>query len=355
MKFGLLVNHGLSKLTQQELFELTQIKGEIVGDAVVFSTEKHDHVEKLLLHAQTPRRLVLLFGHGKDQNQFVISEKVSSYFHTGQKYKIEVENIKGQDNRQAIAKKIYDLLQTTLNSENIDLTVDYKKPDLVVIVYFTGDEFLLGVDLCSLEINSREYRLFPHSGSLKGDLAYWIVRKSGYVPGEKILVGFVKDGAVAIEAGLYALGQAFRDIKRFPMYNVLSFPSTYSQEDNISPSIKIDAFDESLPNVLAARKNVALAHLKNNIDIQRNSLEDLDARYTESSIDRMIFTITSKDEEKINELYYQAGLLLKKEGTLLILSRDQWELPLSEKFILCSEEKLQRGEGYSKTWLLKKK
>ncbi|MBI2102791.1 hypothetical protein HYT55_03050 [Candidatus Woesearchaeota archaeon] len=355
MKFGLLVNPGLGKLAQQELFELTQIKGEVVGDAVVFSTEKHEPVEKLLFHAQTPRRLVLLLGHGKDQDQFVITEKVSSYFHTGQKYKIEVENIKGQDNRQTIAKKIYDLLQATLNSENIVLTVDYKRPDLVVIVYFSGNEFLLGVDLCGQEINSREYRLFPHSGSLKGDLAYWIVRKSGYVPDEKIIVGFVKDGAVAIEAGLYALRQAFRDIKHFSLYNILSFSSTHRQENNANHSIKIDAFDESLPNVLAARKNVVLAHLKNNIDIQRHSLEDLDARYTESSIDRMIFTITSKDEEKINELYYQAGLLLKAEGTLLILSRDQWELPLSEKFILCSEEKLQRGEGSSKTWLLKKK
>ena len=268
---------------------------------------------------------------------------------------IEVENVKGQENRQIISKNIYEVLQHKLEVEKIEVKVEYKKPDLTVIVYFTGKEYVIGIDLCGQEINARDYRVFPHSGSLKGDLAYWLVRKSGFTSGDKLLVGLVKDGAIAIEAALFATQKSFRTLdtycfKQFPSYN-----SRQIEKDLGDSKPIIHAFDNSLPNVLAARKNIAIAGVKENVDVQRYTPEDLDARYEENSFDQMIFMVTSKDEEKINELYYQVGLLLKKDGMLLIIGREQWDLPISEKFELVSSEKLPRGEGYSSVWLLKKK
>ncbi len=356
MKFALLVSPGLTNFAQHELAELLKIKGEIVDDSVLFSTEKFDLITKLLLHAQTPRRVIVVLGRCKEPEQFSTKDLLSSYFSSGSSFMIEVENVKGQENRQAISKKIYESLQQKFNTEKIEVKVDYKKPDLTVIVYFTGKEYLVGVDLCGQEMNARDYRVFPHSGSLKGDLAYWLVRKSGFTPGDKLLVGLVKDGAIAIEAALLATQKPLRTLdtysfQRFPSYNSLV---TEKEVKIANPQI-IHAFDNSLPNILAARKNCAIAGVKENVDLQRYTIEDLDARYDENSFDQMIFMVTSKDEEKINELYYQAGLLLKKEGILLIMGREQWELPISEKFELVSSEKLPRGEGYSNVWVLKKK
>mgnify|MGYP001614657728 CR=1 FL=1 len=356
MKFALLVSPGLTPFAQHELAELLKIKGEIVDDSVLFSTEQFDLLTKLLLHAQTPRRVIAVLGRCKEPEQFSTKDKLSSYFSNGTSFMIEVENVKGQENRQAISKKIYESLQQKFNTEKIECKVDYKKPDLTVIVYFTGKEYLVGIDLCSQEINARDYRVFPHSGSLKGDLAYWLVGKSGFISGDKLLVGFVKDGAIAIEAALLATQKSFRNLdnysfRRFPIYNS---PFTDKEVKSGNPTI-IHAFDNSLPNILAARKNIAIAGVKENVDVQRYTIEDLDARYDENSFDQMIFMITSKDEEKINELYYQVGLLLKKDGILLIIGREQWELPISEKFELVSSEKLPRGEGYSNVWVMKKK
>ncbi len=358
MKFALLVNPGLVPFAQRELLELTSLPSLFLDDAVLFSSERFDLIEKLLHHAQTPRRVIVVLGRCQDPQQFSTTEKLSSYFNSGKTFMIEVENVKGQENRQVISKKIYEVLQQKLEVERIEVKVDYKKPDLKVIVYFTGKEYVVGIDLCGQEINARDYRVFPHSGSLKGDLAYWLVRKSGFTSGNKLLVGLVKDGAIAIEAALFSTQKSFRNLDN---YSFKQFPSckdskTTPQEKDVKDNnMIIHAFDNSLPNVLAARKNIAIAGVKENVDVQRYTLEDLDARYDENCFDQMIFMVTTKDEEKINELYYQVGLLLKKDGILLIIAREQWELPISEKFKLVSSEKLPRGEGYSSVWLLKKK
>lgn len=300
-----------------------------------------------------------MLGRCSDLSQLAISESLSSYFEGGKTFTILVENVRGQEHRQVLSRKVYDVLAAKLSLENISLVVDYKKPNFVIVISPVGNEFVVGIDLCGKELNAREYRVFPHSGSLKGDLAYFLVRRSGYQPGEKLLVGLAKDGAVAIEAGLYATRRASREIQNWPYHQfpfVASAPKeTHDRFQKSSPPVLIEAFDSSSSNLIAARKNSAIAGLTQEIHFQKLSLEDLDARYGEQSIDRMIFIITSKDEEMINELYYQAGLLLKPNGTLLILGREQWQLPLSDKFVLSTEEKLQRGEGYSRVWVLRKK
>ncbi|MBI4152157.1 hypothetical protein HY495_00465 [Candidatus Woesearchaeota archaeon] len=341
MRYAFLASPGLAVLTQQELFELTKIKSDVQENAVIFSSENKETIETLLFHMQAPRRFLAVLGCCKKVEQCKIEEHLSSYFQSKATFKIEVENVAGQDQRQVIAKSVYNVLDTIFKNNKINAQVNYKKPDVLVIVYYTGEEYIIGIDLYNQELNGRGYRVFPHSAVFKGDLAYWLIRESGYVPGEKLLIGFVKDGTLAIEAGLYA---GYLPIRKNSVKETIPHPFAI-----------IEAFDSSLSNVLAARKNVALAHLKQGINLRHLSLEDLDAHYAELYFDRMIFIITSKDEEKINELYYQARLLLKDGGTILILGRDHWELPISDRFELISEQKIKRGEGASGIWLLRKR
>ncbi len=364
MKCALLTNPGLAALACQELAELTAIKGKIAGGSVIFLVKESSPVRVLLSHAQAPRRFIRVLAQCEDLENLEFKEselikkdkeKLFPEFSDGKTFKIEVENIKGQENRQVIAQKIYEKLYAKLGEKRINLKIEYQKPEIIIIVYFTGKEYLIGIDLCGKEINSRDYRVFPHSASFKGDLAYWIAHKSGYRRGERLLVGLAKDGAVPIEAGIYTFHQPFRKLSTKNLLSDHLVSNNLPDNDNdYNNKENIEAFDTSLPNVLAARKNITLARLKNKVNIQRCSLEDLDARYEEKSFDRMIFIVTSKDEEKINELYYQAGLLLKPQGTLLIFGREQWELPISEKLELINSEKIARGEGFSKIWVLRK-
>ena len=84
-------------------------------------------------------------------------------------------------------------------------------------------------------------------------------------------------------------------------------------------------------------------------------LDEMDVKFSENEFDKIIFQITNKDENKLNEIYYQTKYVLKSGGILLFIGRENWEPSISDTFKLVSEEKIQRGGSVYKTWLLKKK
>ena len=84
-------------------------------------------------------------------------------------------------------------------------------------------------------------------------------------------------------------------------------------------------------------------------------LDELSGTYAEKEFDNLIFQITTKDEDKLNEMYHQAEYLLKPKGTLLFISRRGWDAAISSKFTLVAKEELERGGHIYKILLLKKK
>ena len=79
------------------------------------------------------------------------------------------------------------------------------------------------------------------------------------------------------------------------------------------------------------------------------------AAFDEHGFDHMLFQITAKDEEKINDIYHQAIYLLKPKGTLLLIGRKDWMVSVSSKFTLEAEELLEGGGNTYKLWLMRKK
>ena len=315
MKCFALVNSGLEDLTKREIKELVKTEVEVYPNVIEFAADN-------LLNLQSVRRLLISLGKTKDLNKFNFSKlpKLPDKF----SFKVEVENVKGQDNRIEIAKKIAGKFFDSVEKENIKVEIELKKPELLLVIYFNGEEYFLGIDFNVGELNSRKYRVFAHQASFKGDLAYYFVRESGFKPGKKLLVGFCKDGAIAIEAALFSKERIF-------------------------------AFDESMRNLISARKNVKLAGVQENVEINKYSLDELDVKFAEGEFDNLIFHITTKDEIHLNEIYYQGNYILKRHGTLLLISRENWDLTISDKFILKDEQEIVRGESIIKLWLLEKK
>ena len=314
MKIFILVNPGLEKLAQREVRELTGASAKVY--ASVLEVEVDDYAK--LFKLQSARRVLISLGKGLDK----ISESGwQKHFSTEKSFKVEVENVKGQEKRLEMAKKIAGMVYTGLDFEP---ELELKKPEMLVVLYSNGKDYFIGIDENVEELNSRKYRVFAHSASFKGDLAYYFVRESGFVSGKKLLVGFCKDGTIAIEAALF------------------------SKE-------KVYAFDSSRQNVTAARKNSQLAGMKDLVEIQKYALDELDVRFSEKEFDRLIFQVTAKDENQLNEIYYQANYILKKKGTLLLIGRENWEVTISEKFKLISEKEIKKGESVHKIWLLEKR
>ncbi|MBU0470717.1 MAG: hypothetical protein KKA62_02040 [Nanoarchaeota archaeon] len=400
MKLFALVNPGLEEISKQELKELVDSDAKINSQALEFEVKNKEEIFKLIYHTQSIRRIVLSLKKVKKLEELDFTKidfNWKDFFSSELSFKVEVENIKGQDNRLEVAKQVAGKLFSQLEKENISAEINVKTPDFLVEVFHNGEDYFIGLDLCGEELNVRSYRLFPHSASFKGDLGYFFVRKSKFKPGNKLLVGFVKDGTIAIEAAIYASGLRVQNSKekkfsffKLPFFKGFDFPSFFEQdlktvkkeaeleikaeakkeakketeqgtgtgteiERRDLPEKNIFSFNEGTQNFTATRKNAQLAGVKNILGTCKLSLDELDVKFKENELDHLIFHVTTKDEGKINEIYYQAGYVLKKKGTLLLVGRTAWNLSISEKFKLISEEEIWRGESSYKLWLLEKK
>ncbi len=358
MKVLALVNPRLESLCQQEVQELIGAASVKYPQAVEFSVNVKEAL-KVVYHAQSMRRLLIFLGKWKNIEDATF-EKVSwSDFVTPNfSLKVEIENVKGIENRLAIAKKVAGKIFSSLDQQKLPLTIDVKNPDLYVVVYWNGKEYFVGIDLSGFELHSRDYRVFTHSASCKGDLGYFFVRKSGFKPGYLLLIGLVKDGVVSIEAALYAYTLPVQRKKR-EHYSYSKFPLfrevMYQHVSPSTPAKPISAFDESQQNILAARKNAQIAGVKGLVSIQKMFLDEVSGAFAEKEFDNLIFQITTKDEDKLNEIYHQAVYVLKPKGTLLLIGRRGWELSISKKFILVSQEEIERGGHVYRLWLMQKK
>ncbi len=401
MKLFALVHSGLEDIAQKEIKELVGLKCKVFPQVLELESISKKELLVLLSRGQSFRRLILGVEKFTSLEKIKLEETVfpwSDFFTNQLPFKIEVEGVSGQENRFAIARNIAGQIFSLLEKQALVPKMELKKPELLFLVFQNGKEYFLGVDLAGKELNSRSYRIFPHQASFKGDLAYALVRKSGYAPGEKMLVGFAKDGALPIEAALFAGKKKVHDGRNFSCHKFPFFrefeeigeepgrknKKSQSQQScgvffnlarnqcrsrtagyltqarneelrKIPEKIEIFAFDESTPNVVAAKKNLRLAGVKDLVDMQKRALDELDVRYEKSFFSVLIFHLTTKDEEKINEIYYQADYVLKPQGRMLLIARKNFELPLPSQFQLLQEEELRRGDSFLKLWLLEKK
>ncbi len=347
MNVLILTSPGLDTLAAQEIAE----QGGQSKEHNIFVIEP-ENVIHYIKHAQAPRRIILILATATKINELQLETIIwKNYLLATGTIKLVIENIKGQDNRSELSRKLIPLLLPTLESAGIKATLDMKKPNSTLILAKQEENYIFGLDLCG-EINSRAYRVFPHAASLKGDLAYFLARKAKIEPGKRFLVGFAKDGAIGIEAALYTNHIPLRDanIKKIPILENI-------KEKTTAPVSKttIDLFEPILPAINAIRKNAYIAHVKDYLTATKCNLDELDVKFTEHSFDSLLFHLTSKDEDKINELYYQADYILKSGGLLLFFAREDWQPSISSKFKMVSSEKIARGENVSIITTLEKK
>ncbi len=361
MKAFLVINPGMEATAKQELAELIESKGIVREVLVEFPVKKKEELLKLVSRGQSFRRAAILLDKNKEIDNLELSALKfpwAEFFSSEVSLKVTIENVKGNDARLDISRKVMGKLFKTLESElKFSPKIELKKPEVEILVVRSGEEYFVGIDLCGKDLTSRSYRVFASHAAFKGDLGYYLVRKSGFKTGEKLLIGFAKDGTVAIEAALFARSLAVSSLlglswEKFPGWKEV----TLLKEQKLGGKTpKIQAVDESNQNMIAAKKNSILAGTKELVEFHRYALDELELKYESGEFDHLFFQLTTKDEDRLNEIYYQAEQLLKSGGTLLLLTRKGVELSVSSKFKLISEEELRRGESFYKVWMMGRK
>lgn len=367
MKSYLLVHPSLEHIAQQELQEQAHISSTIHPQVIEFDSPPQTLLS-LATHLQTPRRILLALGQfnkADDINFLSLPLNLKDIFTNELTFKIEVENLPGIDNRLALSKAAATKFYQALAPTSLNPQINLKHPDILIIIYANQDHFFVGIDLTGLELNTRSYRVFPHQSSFKGDLAYYFLRQSTFSPEKKTLLGFAKDGSIAIEAALFSShtpphNPSTFSCTKFPLMQSLplSFTSPTSHPSPPSPpSIKnsIYVFDETTQNTTAIRKNALIAKVNSVLTIAKHPLDEVDLKYDPASFDIALFQVTSKDEEKINDLYYSVDYILKPRGILFIIGRPTWDFPLSQKFNLIEQQDITKGSSTHRYWKLQKK
>lgn len=363
MRAFVLVNPGFEELAVKEIAELIKVKGKIAGSgAVEFEAKRKEDFVLLSYNSQSFKKILIGLDKKSSLNKIDLSKaNWEDYFVEGFSFKAEVEGVKGNEKRLRMGKTVGSKVFLAVKKKlGFELKVEMKKPDIVVLVFFDGKNYFLGIDFCGYELTKRAYRVFVNPASFRGDLAYYLIRKSGFVRDEKLVVGFVKDGTMAIEAGAFNFGLRVNKDKfafeKMPAWEKIDVPPTHPRlPAKKAAGCQLSGFDSSMMNIKAAKKNAKIAGVSELIELSKFDLDEMDVKFKEGEVDRLIFQITKKDEDKLNEIYYQANYVLRKKGTLLIIGRSSWEISVSDRFKLLSEEEIKRGESAYKVWVMEKR
>lgn len=211
--------------------------------------------------------------------------------------------------------------------------VDLTSPEVFVFIYLSGKRAFVGIDLAGIDLDKREYRVFLHPGSIKGTLAYGLVRMSGYAGPNSLLDPFVRCGEIPIEAALYATGKAvhhysknklhFVRMNRFASFGFDAFFEAIDSKAVPNP-LRIHGLDSLLKYVVSAKKNAKIGGVHKQIEFARVDLDWLDTRFDEKSFDCIVTKlphIHDFDEKAmlkhLREFFYQAEFILAAKGRIV--------------------------------------
>ncbi len=361
-----LVNPGLEESAAREVQELVQVGATISPQVLEFSVPGVSEALTLLRHGQCLRRLLIRLGRftSPEAITFPYDFPWKEYFPSEFLLKIDIERIKGEEVRTEISKQLAGKLFPLVEKLGLRGKIDFKKPNVMLLLFYNGQEYVVGLDCSGPELNARSYRVFPHSASFKGDLGYHAVRFSGFKPQEKLLVGFMKDGVIPIEAALFAHRLPVHRQAVFSTFLCHRFPLFAREpiESKSEPAASrtteegaIAAFDYAIQNLTGARKNAILAEVQSVVQMQKIALDDVDVKYGKEQFQRLVFHLTTKDEDRVNELLYQADYVLRPGGTLVLVTRPMWDVPVGRNFTLQKKSIIFRGESALALWCLEKR
>ena len=243
--------------------------------------------------------------------------------------------------------------------------VDLDHPDIIFFAFFTSDACYLGVDFTGRDLHKREYKIFPHSSSLRGTIAYGLVRIAGFGKKESLMDPFAHSGEIPIEAAFFQARMplqifakekfAFLKLKPLKKFDASKFLAEIDKQQQPIKKPTIFCADPTVPNLTACKKNAKIAGLQKAIQFSRMDIEWLDTKFKKSSIDKIIThppelsrQASQKDREKLyHEFFYQAEFILKKSGTITLIARDTepFKAPAEKyKFSIIHERVIYSGK-----------
>lgn len=372
MKGLVITSKGIEDIAALEVKELINADCKVEESAVVFDFKNFEDLCLLCYKSQSADRVIYLVGSFEFQNFFndikgFIDKADFGKWSAYKKFKVECIRQGTHDFRSIdVEGEASAYLVKKLKNCKISLK-DY---ELSFLAYITNNKCYFGIDFAGFELNKRAYKIFLHPNSLRGTIAYALVRESGLEKNETILDPFSRDGVVVIEAAFYATGFPVNYYKKekfaFLKFDLgIDFGKFFiSADKKITKKTKTEiySFDHLFKYVDYSRKNAKIAGIDKQINFSRVELEWLDIKFKKESVDRIITNPPSSKNANLdkiyNEFFYQSEFILKKEGTIVLITKIPEFIKKyadRHKFMVAKEKQVWSGEQELNIIIFKKK
>ena len=343
---------GMEDISAKEISELIGVKTEIREGCVVFDFDKLEDLVLLCYKGQSINRVLLLldnFKISKIEDLKRINKIDLSKWLKNKTFAARCEIIKNKELRSQEVEKA--------TGDEIKGKVDLDDPYIIIFIYVYENDCYMGIDLGG-DLSKRDYKIFSSPTSLKGTIAYALVRIGDYSSEKKLLDPFCGSGEVILEAALFA--------SKFPLnfYNKNKFPFLKFKEledfdfdkidkEIIKEKLLINAFDTEQRRVKSAEKNAKIAGVNKIINFSRQDIGYLELKFKDKDVDLIITNIPrlskniskTKIEKLYKEFFNQADYILKKDGKVAVCCKDTELLKqTAEKFKVVEEREIEHGK-----------
>lgn len=217
-----------------------------------------------------------------------------------------------------------------------------KKPDVLFHLHIDEEDGFLGVDLLGENASKRSYKVFNNPHSMKGPVAASLLMAAEWNSESTLLDPFSSGGVVAIEAALLATGRSLHyydkklACKKHPYFIDIAEDviSTCDEEIISLDSTLINAFDQQLRNVTAAKKNAKIGGVEKDITFSKLDLDWIETKFDDNSVDCVVtqpiesskHIPESKSKKLHKELFFGLKCVMKKKGRVVFLCQKPEEL-----------------------------
>jgi putative N6-adenine-specific DNA methylase len=340
---------GIEDISAKEISELINARSKAKEGCVVFDFFKLDELALLCYRTQSINRVLLLldsFKINRTEDLKRVSRIDFSRWLKNRTFAARCEIVNSGLNSREIEKA---------TGDEINGKVDLDNPDVLVFVYVYGNDCYIGIDF-SGNLSKRDYKIFASPTSLKGTIAYTLVRIAEYSKDKKMLDPFCGSGEIPIEAALFGIKFPvnFFNKKKFPFLKFKEFDFDKADKEIIKEKLLINSFDTEQRRVKSAEKNAKIAGINKLINFSRQDIKFLELKFRDE-LDLIITNIPGLTKqvprEKIMKMYkeffYQADYILKKNGKIVVCCRDSDPIKKEagkEKFKVVNNRKIEHGK-----------
>jgi 23S rRNA G2445 N2-methylase RlmL len=351
MKGLAITSKGIEDITAIEIKELIKAKTQVKDSCVIFDIKDYSDLCTLCYKSQSVNKILFLIDSFKikDYDDLNIDKITKEHFFGKETFRVSSKVIESKLSSQEVNKTIGEKI-----FEKFSKKVDLNDPDITFFVYIFKDQCYIGIDFAGFSLHKRSYKIFLNRNSIRGTIAYALLRLAEFKPKETLLDPFMGAGTIPIEAALYAskLPVNYFNKEKFAFSKYIDF--NFKEEKGLNKT-NIIGYDLSWISVNNSKKNAKIAGINKLVSFSRLEAEWLDTKFKEETVDKIVTQppdiskhTNPKEIEKVyEEFFHQAEFILKKEGLIVLISRKKDklnEISLKHKFKIKEEREVSSGK-----------